>query len=688
MHMGCFHRSVRSVLALGGGLVLVAIGFSQQACAQTNGIVTFAQTNYSVNASQSNAVITVVDTGSNDGTGTVQFATFDGTATAGVDYVSTTGTVTFPPGVLTNTISIPLLSDPAAPATQTVQLVLSDPIFALIGNPSIAVLRIFNVQTQVVQFVRAAFTVNEGDSNAVITVVRTGETNAAATVGFGTGNGSAHAGVDYTSTNGVVIFAPGVLTNTFVIPILESGLQTNKTIDLTLSNPSNDVVLGVQDTAVLTIVATGPTVVQFGAATYHVHEHVGKAKIAVLRFGDSSATSSVNYATSNGTALSGSDYLGTSGTLIFAPGVSSQSFSFQFVEFRAFQSNKTVNLTLSTPLGASLGTQDTAVVTIINDKTQTISFTNANTDLVTITLQSAGQMEASPTSTPLNIAMSGIDSTTTLSVKVKKGKTGTGLVQVGSITGDGDIASISAPGVDLASNGVVQVNGFLRSLSLHDIFNGGTVTVRGVSSQNMTIVAHDIQDGTTADVGSRIKTLTAARFGVGTIIAPSIGTMSIKGDKRNGIPGDCAALIVISGGSNQTALGSLAVSGSLSNAAVDVANGSVGSVSAVTMIDSLVYVGYAPTNTNAPLSGGAFVPDLRLGSVSVKSSSNGFINSYLAAAEMGKISLGSVQTNNVAVPFGVIATQSISSVSVKVPKFKWSPSGANDQPLGDFHVIH
>jgi hypothetical protein len=55
---------------------------------------------------------------------------------------------------------------------------------------------------------------------------------------------------------------------------------------------------------------------------------------------------------------------------------------------------------------------------------------------------------------------------------------------------------------------------------------------------------------------------------------------------------------------------------------------------------------------------------------------------------MGNVSIGSVQTNNMTVPFGVIATQSISSVSVKVPKFKWSSTGTNDQALGDFHVIH
>ena len=265
---------------------------------------------------------------------------------------------------------------------------------------------------------------NEGLGNAVITLVRTGGSNGTASVDFSTSDGSAKAGIDYTATNGTVTFGVGVLTNTFAIPILEtSPLETNQTVKLTLSNPQGGV-LGSPKGAVLTIVATGPPAIQFGAANYHVHEHVGRATVTVLRFGDTSGAASVDYATSDGTAKNGIDYLETSGTLAFPAGVESTSFSFQFVEFRDFQSNKTVVATLSNPVGATLGTQVTAVVTIVNDRPQTIAFTSG-AGFGDDDSSHAGTMQIS-TNEPPSIVLSDTDASSQVTIRVKKGGAGYG----------------------------------------------------------------------------------------------------------------------------------------------------------------------------------------------------------------------------------------------------------------------
>ena len=42
---------------------------------------------------------------------TVQYATANGTATAGSDYTATSGTLTFTPGQLTQTVTVPVLGD-------------------------------------------------------------------------------------------------------------------------------------------------------------------------------------------------------------------------------------------------------------------------------------------------------------------------------------------------------------------------------------------------------------------------------------------------------------------------------------------------------------------------------------------------------------------------------------------------
>jgi Calx-beta domain len=87
----------------------------------------------------------------------------------------------------------------------------------------------------------------------------------------------------------------------------------------------------------------------------------------------------VDYSTSNGTAIAGSDYTATSGTLTFAAGVTSRTFTIPIVKDTLDESDETVNLTLSNPTGgATIGASDTAVLTIIdNDTGGVLQFSSA-----------------------------------------------------------------------------------------------------------------------------------------------------------------------------------------------------------------------------------------------------------------------------------------------------------------------
>ena len=109
-----------------------------------------------------------------------------------------------------------------------------------------------------------------------------------------------------------------------------------------------------------------PSSVQFSTANYSVNENGGAAVITVTRTGGSAAVS-VNYATSNGTATAGADYQPASGTLNFAAGETTKTFSVTIIDDTLVEGNETVNLTLSSPVGATLGTPATAVLTIIDD---------------------------------------------------------------------------------------------------------------------------------------------------------------------------------------------------------------------------------------------------------------------------------------------------------------------------------
>src|SRR5262249_23987185 len=73
------------------------------------------------------------------------------------------------------------------------------------------------------------------------------------------------------------------------------------------------------------------------------------------------------FATSNGTATAGSDYTATSGTLNFADGEVSKTFSISIVNDTLVEGDETVNLTLSSPTGATLGSPAAALLTIQDD---------------------------------------------------------------------------------------------------------------------------------------------------------------------------------------------------------------------------------------------------------------------------------------------------------------------------------
>ena len=68
------------------------------------------------------------------GTVTVQYATSDGTATAGEDYTTTTGTLTFAPNETAKTVSVPIIDDTEEDSGETVTLTLSNPTGAVLGD--------------------------------------------------------------------------------------------------------------------------------------------------------------------------------------------------------------------------------------------------------------------------------------------------------------------------------------------------------------------------------------------------------------------------------------------------------------------------------------------------------------------------------------------------------------------------
>jgi hypothetical protein len=123
-------------------------------------------------------------------------------------------------------------------------------------------------------------------------------------------------------------------------------------------NPSQILRFGTENEAVFTVTSTAPSTLPL----------------------------TVNYATADGTAVAGRDYTATSGTLTFAPGITSEVIRVPLLDDGIVQSGLSFTLTLSNPQAATLSrSQATGTITdsdvaakfyVVNDSTSSLGGTN------------------------------------------------------------------------------------------------------------------------------------------------------------------------------------------------------------------------------------------------------------------------------------------------------------------------
>ncbi len=107
----------------------------------------------------------------------------------------------------------------------------------------------------VLQFSAATYSVSEAGPTATITATRTGSAAGAVSVSYATSNGTATAGSDYTAVSGTLNWASGdTAAKTFTVAIIDDAVvESNETVNITLSNPTNGAVIGSPSAVALTI---------------------------------------------------------------------------------------------------------------------------------------------------------------------------------------------------------------------------------------------------------------------------------------------------------------------------------------------------------------------------------------------------------------------------------------------------
>ena len=241
----------------------------------------------------------------------VTVASADGTAQVGTDYTALAPTtVHFAHGQEAAAVIVPFVTDTTFEKNETLSLNLSSPVGASISDAS-AVATIVNDNPATYLSVGDA-SLTEGDSgttNVTFRLTRTGSTAATSSVVVQTVDGSATAGPDYTArAPKALTFAAGQTTRSFVVSVTgDPVVEADEKFAVRLSAPVGAVIADPREVAHDRRRRAGEPL--FGRRRDGHRRRYGSssALFTLTRTGSTAAASSMTFATSNGSAIAGSD---------------------------------------------------------------------------------------------------------------------------------------------------------------------------------------------------------------------------------------------------------------------------------------------------------------------------------------------------------------------------------------------
>lgn len=209
--------------------------------------------------------------------------------------------------------------------------------------------------------------VNEdGTTNLVYAFTRTGSLTSTQTVNYILG-GTATNGGDYSILGSSVTFAAGSNTTTLTVdPTADTTFEANETVTLTIANGSYVIIT---PTPITGTIVNDDTQVTLAVAPSSVNEDGTSNLIYTFtRAGNISNALTVNY-TIGGTATIGVDYATVGTSITFAAGASTTTLTVDPIADSLGEFNETVDITLTSGTGYSIGTPAIATGTITNDDT-------------------------------------------------------------------------------------------------------------------------------------------------------------------------------------------------------------------------------------------------------------------------------------------------------------------------------
>jgi hypothetical protein len=319
---------------------------------------------------QTNAVITVTLTGDHNSV-SLDYLTSDYTAIAGSDYSARSGTLTFAPGVFSQTIVVPITGDRLGEGTESFYITLSNANGAIFADNQAIVTILDNEPTINIDHAYwiDPLTVVEGNSGttpAVFTVTLSQPYDQEVTVHYYTLTGNVD---DIIALDGTLHFAPGQTSQTITVQVVGDLIHEDlEAFNVYLDTPSANASIVssagycyIEDNDPLPTVSIGDVSKNEGNS--------GTTKFTFTLTLSAPAGNGVyaNFATSNGTATTANqDYVAKLGYVYFDPGKTTATISIDVKGDKSKEANETFYVDLNSAGGATIA-DDRGVGTIVND---------------------------------------------------------------------------------------------------------------------------------------------------------------------------------------------------------------------------------------------------------------------------------------------------------------------------------
>lgn len=311
----------------------------------------------------------------------LNYATQDSTATAGEDYIASSGVLTFAPGDTLEYIPVTIKGDFFNEPNEILNINLSNAMNCTISASTRGRVTIVS-DDPLPQIIFTNTSVPEGNNeqfnNQSFTVRLNKSYPLPVSVNYQTQDSTATAGIDYQAVNGTLTFNPGDTLQTISIPVYGDRIvEPNEIIKLLFTDPVNSIVSASISRITLTNDDALPQIVFANASLAEgSNDQLNNVSFTVRLNRSYPLPVTIDYATQDSTATGGIDYQAVSGTLTFQPGDTLEMITIPVLGDRIVESNEIIKLLFSNAVNATVSANAYRITLTNDDSYPAISISN------------------------------------------------------------------------------------------------------------------------------------------------------------------------------------------------------------------------------------------------------------------------------------------------------------------------